>query len=78
MAKLALLILVVAFLAACMPFATEPVFLKYPQTGEIAQCGPYRYKSLTATAAALREEKCISDFQRQGYIRLSGKSEQRK
>lgn len=72
MAKLASLILVVTFLAACMPFATEPVFLKHPQTNETAQCGPYRYRDLTATAAALREEKCISDFQRQGYIRLSG------
>ena len=78
MAKLASLILVVAFLAACMPFATEPVFLKHPQTNETAQCGPYGYRDLTATAAALREEKCINDFQRQGYIRLSGKPAQRK
>ncbi len=73
MVRLASLILVVAFLAACMPFATKPVFLKHPQTGETAQCGPYKYRDLTATAVALREEKCISDFQRQGYVRLSGK-----
>lgn len=78
MAKLASLILVVVFLVACMPFATEPVFLEYPQTGKIAQCGPYGYGVYTATAAALREEKCIGDFQRQGYVRLSGKSAQRK
>ena len=73
MANLASLILVVVFLVACMPFATEPVFLKHPQTNETAQCGPYRYRDLTATAAALREEKCINDFQRQGYVRLSRK-----
>ncbi len=73
MVRLQSLILVVVFLAACMPFATEPVFLKYPQTGKIAQCGPYGYSAYTATAAALREEKCINDFQRQGYVRLSRK-----
>ena len=78
MAKLTSLILVVVFLAACMPFATEPVFLKHPQTNETAECGPYGYGVYTAPAAALREEKCINDFQRQGYIRLSGKSAQRK
>ena len=73
MVRLASLILVVAFLAACLPFATEQVFLKHPHTGETVQCGPYKYAALTATAAALREEKCISDFQCQGYVRLSDK-----
>ena len=75
MVRLLSLILIVAFLAAC---ATEPVFLKHTRSGRTAQCGPYGYTSYTATAAALREEKCINDFQRQGYIRLSGKPARRK
>ncbi len=55
-------------LAACT--YTDTVFLRHPKTGLTAQCGPYRYSGYTATAAAMRESRCIDDYQRQGYERV--------
>ncbi len=57
-------------LAAC---ATAPVNLRHPGTGQTAQCGPYPgYTGAEQAASVAREARCISDFQRQGYERVSG------
>jgi hypothetical protein len=54
--------LVVTTFTACQ---SDSVRLRNPQTGEIAQCGPYGQMS-SKTAAATREQ-CISEYQQKGY-----------
>lgn len=54
--------LVVTTVTACQ---SDSVRLRNPQTGEIAQCGPYGQMS-SETAAATREQ-CISEYQQKGY-----------
>ncbi|HTL63287.1 MAG TPA: hypothetical protein VL261_16710 [Nitrospira sp.] len=54
-----------ATMTACQ---SDSVRLRNPQTGEIAQCGPYGQMS-SETAAATREQ-CIGEYQRQGYERV--------
>ena len=64
--SLVLLTLLVATVTACQ---SDSVRLRNPQTGEIAQCGPYGQMS-SKTAAATREQ-CISEYQQQGYRQVS-------
>ena len=57
-----------------MGCATELIRLRNPQTGDVAQCGPYTnmhpfFPALSPHWKAERE--CIEDFQRQGYERIS-------
>jgi hypothetical protein len=48
---------------------SDSVRLRHPQTGQIAQCGPYgTYSSQTA---AKERERCIGDYQEQGYQRVA-------
>jgi hypothetical protein len=50
---------------------SDPAFLRHPQTGKKAQCGPYSVAGWAATqAATVRERGCIEDYQRQGYERV--------
>jgi hypothetical protein len=47
---------------------SDSVRLRDPQTGQIAQCGPYgTYSSQTA---AKERERCVNDYQAQGYQRV--------
>jgi hypothetical protein len=46
--------------------------LQHPQTGQTVTCGPYNYDPVTANVMSQREARCITDFQRQGYERVSG------
>lgn len=55
------------FAAGC---STDPVYLKHSESGQIVQCGPFSSMGLRATAAALHENQCIADYQRQGYERV--------
>jgi hypothetical protein len=55
-------------LSACT--TTAPVYLRHPQTGQSASCGPYNSDPVTANVAASREARCITDYQRQGYERV--------
>ena len=62
------LVTFVAVLATVMGCQSDSVRLRHPQTGQIAQCGPYgTYSSQTA---AKERERCISDYQEQGYQRM--------
>lgn len=54
-------------LAACN--TTLPVHMRHPQTNQTAACGPYNYGPFTAQVVESREQRCISDYQRQGYER---------
>jgi hypothetical protein len=58
-------------MAACIALCacTEAVKLRNPQTGEIARCGPYTQKSMT-DETALREARCLDDYEKQGYMRM--------
>jgi hypothetical protein len=58
--------LLLTILSACQ---SDSVRLRNPQTGEIAQCGPYGQMS-SNTAAATREQ-CIGEYQQQGYRRVT-------
>jgi len=60
--------LLLLLLSACTTL--DPVLLKHPKTGEIAQCGPYEYTGYTATARVMEQRGCIEDYQRQGYERV--------
>lgn len=62
--KMLALVLVVLVFAGC----TMPVTLRHPQTGQLTQCGPYPFPGEVTTA--MRETKCIKDYQRQGYERV--------
>ena len=48
---------------------TLPVYMRHPQTNQTAACGPYNYGPFTAQVVEAREERCITDYQRQGYER---------
>ena len=54
-------------LAACN--TTRPVYMRHPQTNQTAACGPYNYGPVTAQVVESREQRCITDYQRQGYER---------
>jgi len=62
-----IILVAVGVLAGC----THTTYLKHPDTGETVQCGPYRTGGLGADANTAREIKCVSDFQRMGYVRQS-------
>ena len=49
--------------------SSDSVRLRDPQTGQIAQCGPYGQMS-SKTAAATREQ-CINEYQQKGYQRVT-------
>ena len=59
--------LVLGILGGC---SSAPVHLKHPDTGEMAQCGPYLSTGMAATGGALREAQCINDYKEQGYLRV--------
>jgi len=61
-------ILPIIALSACN--TTQAIYLRNPQTGETASCGPYNYDPVTADVVLNREARCISDYQRQGYERM--------
>ena len=54
-------------LTAC----TSAIELRHPDTGQTATCGPYNTVGFAGIANAQREAKCIDDYQRQGYVRVS-------
>lgn len=62
-----LLVAGVCVLSAC----TQAITFRNPATGEIAKCGPYMMTATMSAASTFRESQCISDFQRQGYVRVS-------
>jgi len=53
-------------LAAC---TTSAISLRNPSTGQTAKCGPYLLDGLGSNSQALRESKCVDDYQRQGFVR---------
>jgi len=61
-----IILVAVGVLAGC-----HTTYLKHPRTGETVQCGPYSTGGMAAGPNAVRENKCINDFQRMGYIRQS-------
>jgi len=65
--KYLIMLMAVEILAGC----THTTSLKHPDTGETVQCGPYPSSGLAAEGGAIREAKCIDDFQRMGYVRQS-------
>lgn len=58
-------ILCVLALGAC----TETIHLRNPQTGQAAQCGPYRTGGIGAEAGAVMAVQCVNDYKQQGYVR---------
>ncbi len=48
---------------------TEPVVLKNPITGAVAQCGPYNNSAYQSGPSAIREQQCITDYRAQGFLR---------
>jgi hypothetical protein len=60
--KMIISLLILGLLAGC----TSPITMRNPVTGQVAECGPY---TNTWTTPA-REGRCISDFQRQGFVRM--------
>lgn len=66
--KFSTALFIVGFLTSLTACQSDSVRLRDPQTGTIAQCGPYgAYSSKTA---AEERERCINDYQRQGYKRV--------
>ena len=66
--RLAMMLGILTLLAGCM---SESVYLRHPQTGKKAQCGPYMNAGIAASqSATIRERGCIEDYQRQGYERV--------
>jgi hypothetical protein len=66
-----MLIGTLALLAGC---ARDAVLLYHPQTGKVAQCGPYYFTGMSSgmlseSAAIERERDCMSHYQQQGYER---------
>ena len=66
--RIVLLLVPAVLLAACT--TTQPVYLRHPQTGQTATCGPYNEDPVTASITLSRETRCITDYQRQGYERI--------
>jgi hypothetical protein len=63
---------VIAVGLGCVACSSQPVFLRNPQTGATAQCGPYFIATplMPALSDAYDKERgCITDFQRLGYER---------
>jgi hypothetical protein len=49
---------------------TSGIKLRNPQTGQVAECGPYQIEGLGQPASvAQREARCLDDYQRQGFVR---------
>ena len=63
--KLALLLAVGLLVSSCSP----PVYMKNPATGEIVNCGG----NDTNVTGTIRENRCIDDYQRQGWKRVPNK-----
>ena len=59
----------VAFVMAVTGCQSDSVRLRHPQTGEIAQCGPYG--SYSSQTAEKEREQCIKDYQAKGYQRMT-------
>jgi hypothetical protein len=49
---------------------SDAVYLRYPQVGNKAHCGPYDEKGMTAEMGARKRDRCIQDYQLQGYERV--------
>jgi hypothetical protein len=47
----------------------EAIKLRNPTTGHTAQCGPYTQKSMS-DETAMREARCLDDFEKQGFVRV--------
>jgi len=63
-----LCVAVALVLAGC----TSAIHMRNPTTGQTATCGPFPTGwALGGLQVAQREQQCISDFQRQGYERVS-------
>lgn len=62
-----LIIPMFVLLVGCM---SDTVHLRHPQTGVQVQCGPYEETGMTAQIAESERERCIQDYQRQGYERV--------
>lgn len=54
-------------LAGC---SYETVRMQNPQTGAVADCGPYRTNQISGSGAALLIA-CVDDFKQQGYVRVA-------
>jgi hypothetical protein len=66
-ARLSLLVMAGFLVAGCL---TWPVTLQHPVTKETARCGPYCcIYGARHTDAISRENRCLDDYQRQGYQR---------
>lgn len=61
--------MLVGVLTIVMGCQSDSVRLRHPQTGEIAQCGPYG--SYSSQTAAKERDRCIRDYQEQGYQRVT-------
>lgn len=48
---------------------TETIYLKN-MDGMVATCGPYPAAGASGVIGAVRENQCITDYQRQGYERV--------
>jgi hypothetical protein len=61
-------VMFVGFVTTVTGCQSDSVRLRHPQTGQIAQCGPYG--SYSSQTAAKERERCIVDYQEQGYQRV--------
>ena len=66
--KLCTAVVIIGLFTALTACQSDVVRLRNPQTAEIAQCGPYG--AMSAQTATAERERCISDYQRQGYERI--------
>ena len=61
---------VLLILAACQ--IVETVYLRHPQTGRVAQCGPYQGVGPQMGAVNVVQQRgCIEDYRVQGYVRVN-------
>lgn len=62
---------VVLVLAGC----TSGIAMRNPATGQTAYCESYSkfgmVGAMNSTANEMHQQKCIDDFARQGYVRIS-------
>jgi hypothetical protein len=61
------IIFIVPILLLTFACHSLPVHLIHPATGKAVQCGPYGIQSSNELA---RENKCISDYEAQGFKRF--------
>ena len=66
-----LLVVGLVVLSGCAEEFTGRTVMLRNAMGQTATCGPYYRDSIGSNSMALRESQCISDFQRQGYQRVS-------